>query len=69
MEIRSLFDSAIEDAGVFSEGTGKIWYEELVGGLRKVKEEELQGAVFGYDMDSFQIEVPVYLGWSVYFYS
>lgn len=62
MELRALFDSEREDAGVLSEGTGKVWYENLAG-LREVTGKELQGAVFGYDMNSFQINVPVYLSW------
>jgi D-amino-acid oxidase len=63
MEIRALYDSSAEDAGVLSDGTGKIWYEKLVGGFREVKGEELKGSVFGYDMVTFLIDVPIYLGW------
>jgi D-amino-acid oxidase len=65
MELRSLFDSKIEDAGVLSQGTGRVWYEKLVGGLRMVSEEELKnnGAVFGWDWNSFIINVQMYLPW------
>ncbi len=65
MELRSLFDSRMEDAGVLSEGTGKVWFEKLVGGLRMVSEEELKktGAVFGWDWNSFVIDVQKYLPW------
>jgi D-amino-acid oxidase len=67
MELRSLYDRDIKDAGVLSEGTGKVWFEELVGGLRMLGEEELKstGAVFGWDWDSFVINVQTYLPWYV----
>ncbi|RDW62033.1 putative D-amino acid oxidase [Coleophoma cylindrospora] len=66
LELRAFYDSVKEDAGVLSAATGKIWYEELVGGLRPLSPEvlaEKQGSVFGFDMDSFVIDVPIYLSW------
>lgn len=41
------------------------WFEKLVGGLRMVDEGELRlkGAAFGWDMNSFVINVQVYLPW------
>jgi D-amino-acid oxidase len=69
MELRSLFDSDMKEAGVLSQGTRKVWFEKLVGGLRMVGEEEVSktGAVFGWDIDSFMINVQIYLPWYVYF--
>lgn len=69
MELRAFYDSEMKDASVLSEGTGKIWYEKLVGGLRYLSPEvlrEKEGSVFGFDMDSFVIDVPVYLSWCVF---
>ena len=63
MPLRILRDAPIEEAGVLSEGTGKIWYEELVGGFKKLEGEDLQGASWGYEMGSFLIDVSVYLPW------
>ena len=66
MEIRAVFESQITEEGVLSEGTGKIWYEKLVGGLRKLKDSDLpDGAEFGYDLDTFVIDTQVYLPWYV----
>lgn len=63
MEVRALMDSTIEEAGVLSNGTGKIWYEELVGGLRWLEGEELKGAGVGYDFTTWQLDTGIYLGW------
>lgn len=64
MDIRAFYDSPIEKAGVLSQGTGKIWYEKLVGGLRLVpKSQTPDGAFFGYEMSTFLINVQVYLPW------
>ena len=64
MDIRAIFDSPMEDAGVLSQGTGKIWYEKLVGGLYEVPKHELpQGSNFGYDLSTFMINVQSYLPW------
>ncbi|THY19218.1 putative D-amino acid oxidase [Aureobasidium pullulans] len=49
MPITAVYDSEIEDAGVLSTGTGKIWYDGLVGGIAMLGEERLpEGAKFGW---------------------
>ncbi|KAF4999976.1 hypothetical protein F66182_16262 [Fusarium sp. NRRL 66182] len=64
MDIRAIFDSPIENAGILSKGTGKVWYEKLVGGLHEVPKHELpQGSNFGYDLSTFMINVQSYLPW------
>jgi D-amino-acid oxidase len=67
MGMWGIFDADIEDTGILSQGTGKVWYEELVGGLRKLGEEELpKDAVFGVEFGStFRINTQIYLGWWV----
>jgi D-amino-acid oxidase len=68
MGLRAIFDAEIEQVGVLSEGTGKLWYEELVGGMRFLEKGELpEGAVFGLDFKStFRLNTQVYLNWYVY---
>lgn len=64
MPITAIYDSVIEDAGVLSTGTGKIWYEDLVGGVRMLGEGELpEGAKFGCDLKTFVVDTQVYLPW------
>ncbi|ETS85867.1 hypothetical protein PFICI_03892 [Pestalotiopsis fici W106-1] len=64
MEIRAIYDREPKDADVLSVATGKIWYEQLVGGLRRLSEDALPaGAVFGYDTDTFVINTQIYLPW------
>lgn len=65
MGLRAVFDAGLEEVGVLSQGTGKIWYEELVGGMRYLEKKELpEGAVFGLDFKStFRINTQVYLNW------
>jgi D-amino-acid oxidase len=65
MGMWGIFDAEIEKTGILSQGTGKVWYEELVGGLRNLGEEELpDGAVFGVEFEStFRINTQIYLGW------
>jgi hypothetical protein len=63
MKIKVLFDREIEQAGVLSIGTGKIWYGELVGGLRHVRDPDLQGAKFGFEFDTFMVDSQIYLPW------
>jgi len=64
MDIRAVFDNDIENAGVLSQGTGKVWYEKLVGGLRWVDEAELpEGTKFGFQCGTFVIDVSKYLPW------
>jgi hypothetical protein len=57
----------IEQTGILTEKTGKIWYEDLVGGVRELGKEELPpGAVFGLDFQrTFVINTQVYLNWYV----
>ncbi|CZS96709.1 hypothetical protein WAI453_010120 [Rhynchosporium graminicola] len=63
MDIRAFYDSEIEKAGILSVGTGKVWYEKLTG-LRWLEQEELRGgAVFGYECQTFVVNVQVYLPW------
>ncbi|KAF2450689.1 nucleotide-binding domain-containing protein [Karstenula rhodostoma CBS 690.94] len=65
MGLRVFFDAEIEQVNVLSQGTGKIWYEELVGGMRYLEKGELpDGAVFGVDFKStFRLNTQVYLNW------
>jgi D-amino-acid oxidase len=65
MGMWGVFDAEIEKTGILSQGTGKVWYESLVGGLRELDGEELpSGAVFGVEFGStFRINTQVYLGW------
>lgn len=65
MPINAFFDSRIEDAGVLSEGTNKIWYSSL-GNLRNLPKAVLPaGAEFGYELDTFVIDTQRYLPWYV----
>lgn len=63
----TVFDAPIEEAGILSEATGKVWYDELVGGLRalsKEKGEMPEDAVFGVEVpQTFRINTQVYLQW------
>lgn len=63
--MRAIFDAPIEETGILTEATGKVWYDELVGGLKDVKKEEMpEGGVFGIDFPStFRINTQVYLYW------
>jgi D-amino-acid oxidase len=64
MPITAIYDSVIEEAGVLSQGTGNIWYEELVGGVRMMEGRELpEGARFGCELDTFVVDTQVYLPW------
>ncbi|CAG8947946.1 unnamed protein product [Penicillium salamii] len=64
MSIRSIYDDEIEKVGILSDFTGKIWYDKLVGGLHYLAQEELpDGAKFGFDAQTFVINVQVYLPW------
>ncbi|KAL1304348.1 hypothetical protein AAFC00_000746 [Neodothiora populina] len=64
MEIYAVYDNPIEDAGVLSVKTKKIWYESLVGGLRMIPSRDLpSGVAFGYELDTFVIDTQVYLPW------
>lgn len=64
MPITAIYDSKIEEAGVLSQGTGKIWYESLVGGIKMLEGTELpEGARFGCKLDTFVVDTQVYLPW------
>lgn len=64
MQIRFHYEKPIEQVGILSKATGKLWFEELVGGLQKIEERELpEGTVFGFEMASFVIDVQKYLPW------
>ncbi|THX52632.1 putative D-amino acid oxidase [Aureobasidium pullulans] len=64
MPITAVYDSEIEDAGVLSTGTGKIWYDGLAGGIAMLGEERLpEGAKFGYELSTFVVDTQVYLPW------
>lgn len=63
----AVLDSPIEQTNMLTPQTGKVWYDELVGGLRKLDQTELpEGAVFGLEFPStFRINTQVYLQWYV----
>jgi D-amino-acid oxidase len=60
-----IFDAPIEEVGILSDGTNKIWYDSLVGGLRHLSKEELpKDAAFGIEFPTtFRINTAVYLQW------
>lgn len=65
MGMRAIFDNERQEAGVLSQGTGKVWYEDLVGGLEDLRKEDLpEGGIWGMDVRStFRINTQVYLQW------
>ncbi|KAM0699011.1 hypothetical protein Q7P36_001057 [Cladosporium allicinum] len=64
MQIRFHYEKPIEEVGILTPATGKLWFEELVGGLEAIGEGELPaGTVFGFEMASFVINVQMYLPW------
>lgn len=64
MNIRWHYEQPIDEVGIKTPATGKLWFEELVGGLLEIPEEELpQGCAFGFEMASFVIDVQKYLPW------
>jgi D-amino-acid oxidase len=64
-EMWAVLDAPIEETNLLTPATGKIWYNELVGGLRDLTAEELPtGAVFGLEFPTtFRINTQVYLQW------
>ena len=64
-----VFDAPIEETNLLTPETGKIWYNELLGGVRRLKKEELpKDAVFGLEFPStFRINTQVYLQWYAFF--
>jgi len=64
MNIRAYYEKAIDEVGIKTEATGKIWFDELVGGLSEIPDQELpEGTVFGFEFASFVIDVQRYLPW------
>ncbi|EMD59743.1 hypothetical protein COCSADRAFT_100696 [Bipolaris sorokiniana ND90Pr] len=65
MGMWAVFDTPIEEAGILSQGTGRVWYDELVGGLKKLEKKDLpKDAVFGVEIpQTFRINTQVYLQW------
>ncbi|SCO78582.1 uncharacterized protein FRV6_02795 [Fusarium oxysporum] len=64
MDIRWHYESPIEESGILTSATGKLWFEDLVGGLEKIEKEDLPpGTAFGFEMASFVIDVQRYLPW------
>ncbi|KAK1454800.1 FAD dependent oxidoreductase [Colletotrichum melonis] len=63
--LRMIFDQKIEDAGILSVETGKLWYDDLVGGTVPLRTDELPDkAVFGLDVpNTFVINTQIYLQW------
>ncbi|WYZ44601.1 hypothetical protein EsH8_VII_001037 [Colletotrichum jinshuiense] len=63
--LRMIFDQKIEDAGILSQETGKLWYNDLVGGTVPLSSSELPDkAVFGLDVPStFVVNTQIYLKW------
>lgn len=66
MGIRWHYEHPIDEVGIKTPQTGKLWYEELVGGLKEIEQQDLpEGTVFGFEMASFVIDVQKYLPWYV----
>ncbi|RMZ67425.1 FAD dependent oxidoreductase [Pyrenophora seminiperda CCB06] len=65
MGMWGVFDAPIEETGILTEETGKVWYDQLVGGLRTLEESELpKNAVFGFEFpQTYRINTQVYLQW------
>ena len=68
LPIWAFYDSPMREAGVLSQGKERIWYEEMteLKVLRKGGEEvktHAEGAEFGYECQSFVVDVQVYLPW------
>ncbi|GAM40402.1 hypothetical protein TCE0_039r12729 [Talaromyces pinophilus] len=64
MNIRFHYDQPIEEVGIITPSTGKLWFEDLVGGLRPIEKDELpDGAAFGFEMATFVLDVQRYLPW------
>ncbi|KAG7115447.1 D-amino-acid oxidase like protein [Verticillium longisporum] len=63
--LRMIFDHKMEDAAILSEGTGKLWYDELVGGVKAVAQGALPAReAFGLDVPrTFVINTQIYLQW------
>lgn len=67
MNIRWHYEQPIDEVGIKTPATGKLWFRDLLGGLTDLPKEELpSGCAFGYEMASFVIDVQRYLPWYVY---
>lgn len=65
MDINAFYDNKPEEAGIYAPGATKLWYDELVGGVRMIAMEDLpKGTSFGYTASSFVINTQAYLAWS-----
>jgi D-amino-acid oxidase len=64
MNIRFHYDQPVEEVGILTPETGKLWFEELVGGLKNIEAKDLpEGTVVGFEMATFVIDVQRYLPW------
>lgn len=65
MDCRTFYDASPEDAGVFSDGSKTIWFDNLVeGGVRHLSSNQLPtGANFGIDFQTFTIDTQRYMSW------
>ena len=64
MNIRCHYDNPIDEVGIKTPATGKIWFEDLVGGFIDIGKEELpKGSVFGFEFATFVLDVQRYLPW------
>ncbi|KAH7267791.1 FAD dependent oxidoreductase [Fusarium redolens] len=64
MDLRSVYEDNIENVNLLSRVTNKIWYNDLVGGIKYLPKEELpQGTKFGFEVSTFVINVQKYLPW------
>ncbi|KAE8324446.1 putative D-amino acid oxidase [Aspergillus sergii] len=64
MNIRFHYDRPIEEVGILTPSTGKVWFEDLVGGLKPIEKDNLpSGAAFGFEMASFVLDTQRYLPW------
>lgn len=62
MNIRWHYERPIDEVGIKTPETGKLWFEQLVGVLAKIDEEDLpERTSFGFEMASFVINVRRYL--------
>lgn len=66
MNIRWHCEHPIDEVGIKTSATNRLWFEELVGGLTPIQEGDLpEGTAFGFEMASFVIDVQKYLPWYV----
>jgi hypothetical protein len=64
MNIKFHYNQPIEDVGILSPSTGRLWFDELFGGLKPIEKHEIpRGAVFGFEMASFVLDTQRNLPW------